>query len=109
MSGKARQAALGGFVKGSKQKEAVPAADGAPELDPAQANKSGPQLDSDSAQASVEGSLATLNSAENQELAAEQLSGATAGMIQKMTNQGVLQIIDILLRQKMKRKKIGTM
>ena len=71
-------------MKGSKQKEAVPASDsGAPELDHAQANKSGPQLDSDSAQASVEGPLATLNSAENQELAAEQLSGATAGMIQK--------------------------
>ena len=34
MSGKARQATLGGFVKGSKQKEAVPASDsGAPELD----------------------------------------------------------------------------
>ena len=46
MSGKARQATLGGFVKGSKQKEAVPASDsGAPELDPAQANKAGPQLD----------------------------------------------------------------
>ena len=76
MSSKARQATLGGFVKGSKQKEAVPASDsGAPELDPAQANKSGPQLDSDSAQASVEGPSATLNSAENQELAAEQLSG----------------------------------
>ena len=84
MSGKARQATLGGFVKGSKQKEAVPASDnGAPELDPAQANKSGPQLDSDSAQAKFEGPSATLNSAENQELAAKQLSGATAGMIQK--------------------------
>ena len=108
MSGKVRLATLGGFVKGSKQKEAVPASDsGAPELDPAQAKKSGPQLDSDSAQASVEGPLATLNSAENQELAAEQLSGAIAGMISKLTNQGVLQIIDILplLRQKIR----GTM
>ena len=66
MSGKARQATLGGFVKGSKQKEAVLASDsGAPELDPAQANKSGPQLESDSAQASVEGPLATLNTAES--------------------------------------------
>ena len=62
MSGKARQATLGGFVQGSNQKEAVPASDsGAPELDPAQANNSGPQPDSDSAQASVEGPLATLN------------------------------------------------
>ena len=53
-------------MKGSKQKEAVPASDsGAPELDPAQANNSGPQLDSDSAQASVEGPLATLNIAES--------------------------------------------
>ena len=62
MSGKARQATLGGFVKGSKQKEAVPASDsGAPELDPAQANNSDPKLDSNSAQASLEGPLATLN------------------------------------------------
>ena len=53
-------------MKGSKQKEAVPASDsGAQELDPAQANNSGPQLDSDSAQASVEGPLATLNIAES--------------------------------------------
>ena len=66
MSGEARQAALGAFVKGSKQKEAVPVSDtGAPELHPAQANKSGPQLDLDSAQASVEGPLASLNSAES--------------------------------------------
>ena len=90
-----RQQAKGSF-------EAVSASDnGAPELDPAQANKSGPQLDSDSAQASVEGPLATLNSAENQELAAKQLSGATAGMIQILTNRRLLQIIDMLplLRQ----------
>ena len=74
-------------MKGSKQKEAVPASDsGAPELDPAQANKSGPQLDSAFAQATVEGPLAALNSAENQELAAEQLSGATAGMIAEIVH-----------------------
>ncbi len=98
-----RQPPSGGFVKGSKLKEAVPVSDNrAPDLDPAQANKSGPQLDSESAHASVEGPLATLNSAENQELAPEQLSEATAGMIQNLTNQGLLQIIDMLpmLRRK---------
>ena len=70
-------------MKGCKQKEVVPASDtGAPELDPAHANKSGPQLDSDSAQASVEGPLIPLSSTENQELAAEQLSEGTVSMKQ---------------------------
>ncbi len=66
-------------MKGSKQKEAVPASDsGAPELDPAQANKSGPQLDSDSAQASVEGPLATLNIAESLNLSNGHLSESSS-------------------------------
>ena len=85
-------------MKGCKQKEAVPASDtGAPELDPALANKSGPQLDSDSAQASIEGPLIPLSSTENQELAAEQLSEGTVSMKQlTLTNPGSLQIDKML-------------